>query len=101
MVLQLETRFLFQIHQQKKHLSKFKPRTYFDEKMEKLKETIARKSEERRAKDERIDDMVAKLYATRMGRTSCALQLIELEMFDGATQVLEGLLDEDDEVVET
>ena len=30
---------------------------YFDEKMEKLKEIIARKSEERRAKDERIGDL--------------------------------------------
>ena len=75
---------------------------YLDEKMEKkLKEIIARKREERRAKDERIDDMVAKLYATRMGRTSCAMVLIELEMLGEATQVLEGLLGEDDEVVET
>jgi len=38
------------------------------------------------------------LYTTRI---STAKLLIELEMLDEATQVLEGLVDEDDEVVET
>merc|ERR1719322_1053284 len=38
------------------------------------------------------------LYTTRI---SCAKLLIELEMLDEATEVLEGLLEEDDEVVET
>ena len=34
-------------------------------------------------------------------RVSTSKLLIELEMFDEATQVLDGLLEEDDEVVET